>query len=179
VWRVHQVKAARNLNFCINRHGIVGVPYSVKNCLNSQQWDQLPIKKLRGLCLRANYTDRATAACQRSQCQLLADRGCRVVSATDPYDRILGFIDRSRYFLFLVAPQLYSRGWVVTVPDPLLLRKSASDWNWTRISGSAARNSDHQTTDPVHPWHTENQHTFNVPISQSLFTPHGSWFHIR
>jgi hypothetical protein len=27
-----------------------------------------------------------------------ADRGCRVVSATDPYGRILGFLDRSRYF---------------------------------------------------------------------------------
>jgi hypothetical protein len=27
-----------------------------------------------------------------------ADRGCHVVSVTDPYDRILGFLDRSRYF---------------------------------------------------------------------------------
>jgi hypothetical protein len=27
-----------------------------------------------------------------------ADRGCHVVSVTDPYGRILGFIDRSRYF---------------------------------------------------------------------------------
>jgi CBS-domain-containing membrane protein len=26
-----------------------------------------------------------------------ADRGCHVVSVTDPYGRILGFIDRSRY----------------------------------------------------------------------------------
>jgi hypothetical protein len=30
-----------------------------------------------------------------------ADRGCRVVSATDPYGRILGFLDRSRYFFLL------------------------------------------------------------------------------
>jgi hypothetical protein len=36
--------------------------------------------------------------------------GCRVVSATDPHGRILGFLDRSRYYLFQVAPQLYSRG---------------------------------------------------------------------
>jgi hypothetical protein len=28
-------------------------------------------KKLHGLSLRANYTDRATAACRRSDCQLL------------------------------------------------------------------------------------------------------------
>jgi hypothetical protein len=27
-----------------------------------------------------------------------ADRGCHVVSVTDPYDRILGSLDRSRYF---------------------------------------------------------------------------------
>jgi hypothetical protein len=26
-----------------------------------------------------------------------ADRRCRVVSVTDPYGRILGFLDRSRY----------------------------------------------------------------------------------
>jgi hypothetical protein len=33
---------------------------------------------------QANYTDRATAACWRSS---FADRGCRVVSATDPPGR--------------------------------------------------------------------------------------------
>jgi hypothetical protein len=37
-------------------------------------------------------------------------RGCHVVSVTDPYGRNLGFLDRSRYFLFQVAPHLYSRG---------------------------------------------------------------------
>jgi hypothetical protein len=37
-----------------------------------------------------------------------ADRGCHVVSVTSTYDRILGFLDCSRYFLFQVAPQLYS-----------------------------------------------------------------------
>jgi hypothetical protein len=33
-----------------------------------------------------------------------------VVSVTDPYSRILGFLDRSRYVFFQVAPQLYSQG---------------------------------------------------------------------
>jgi hypothetical protein len=42
-----------------------------------------------------------------------------VVSATDAHGRILGFLDRSRYYFFQVAPQLYSRGWVDPVPDPL------------------------------------------------------------
>jgi hypothetical protein len=55
-------------------------------------------KKLHGLSQRANYTDRATAACRRSDCQLFADRVCNVVSVTDPYGRILGFIERSCYF---------------------------------------------------------------------------------
>jgi hypothetical protein len=54
--------------------------------------------KLHGLSPRANYTDRTTAACRRSDCQLFADRGCHVVSVTDPYGHILGFLDRSRYF---------------------------------------------------------------------------------
>jgi hypothetical protein len=27
-----------------------------------------------------------------------ADRGCHMISVTDPYGRILGFLDRSRYF---------------------------------------------------------------------------------
>jgi hypothetical protein len=39
-----------------------------------------------------------------------AERGCHVVSVTNPYGRILGFLDRSRYFFFQVAPQLYSQG---------------------------------------------------------------------
>jgi hypothetical protein len=39
-----------------------------------------------------------------------ADRGCHVVSVTDPYGRNLSFLDRSRYFFFQVVPHLYSRG---------------------------------------------------------------------
>jgi hypothetical protein len=63
-----------------------------------------------------------------------------VPSVTDSYGRILGFLDRSRYFSFQVAPQLYSRGWVYPVPDALLLRRSDSAGNRTRTSGSVARN---------------------------------------
>jgi hypothetical protein len=37
----------------------------------------------------------------------VAGRGCRVVSATDPYGLIIGFLDLSRYFFFQAAPQLY------------------------------------------------------------------------
>jgi hypothetical protein len=42
----------------------------------------------------------------------------------DPHGNLLDFPDRSCYYFFLVDPQLYSRGWVDPVPDPLLLRKS-------------------------------------------------------
>jgi hypothetical protein len=66
-----------------------------------------------------------------------------VVSVTDPHGCILAFLDRSRYFSFQVALQLYSRGSVDPVPDPLLLRMRGSVGNGTRTSGSVARNSDH------------------------------------
>jgi hypothetical protein len=61
-----------------------------------------------------------------------ADRGRRVVSATDPYGRILDLLDRGRNFFFQVASQLYSRGRVDPVPDPLLLEKSGSAGNRTQ-----------------------------------------------
>jgi hypothetical protein len=50
--------------------------------------------KLHGLSPRANYTDRA------KWLPTFADRGCHVVSVTDPSGRILGSLDRSRYFSF-------------------------------------------------------------------------------
>jgi hypothetical protein len=61
-----------------------------------------------------------------------ADRGCRVISAMDSHGRILYFLDRSCYYFFQVAPQLYTLGWVEPIPDPLLLRKSGSAENRTR-----------------------------------------------
>jgi hypothetical protein len=38
------------------------------------------------------------------------DRGCSMVSTTDPYGSILSFLHQSRYFFFQEAPQFYSRG---------------------------------------------------------------------
>jgi hypothetical protein len=67
-----------------------------------------------------------------------ADRGCHMVSVTDPYGRVLGFLDQTRYVFFQVDPQLYSRGWVNPVPDLLLLRKSGSAGNRAQTSGSVA-----------------------------------------
>jgi hypothetical protein len=90
-----------------------------------QRWSLYRISgynKLRGLSPRENYTDRATAACRGRYCELLRIEDV----ATDPHGRILGFLDRSLYFFFQVAPQLYSWSRVDLVPDPLLLRKSGS-----------------------------------------------------
>jgi hypothetical protein len=61
-----------------------------------------------------------------------ADRGCCVVSTTDPYGRVHGFLYRSRYFFFQVAPQLYSRVWEHPFPDTLLIWKSGSAGNRTQ-----------------------------------------------
>jgi hypothetical protein len=66
-------------------------------------------KKLRGLSPRANYTDRRLLV---KLVPTFTDRGCDVVSVTDPYGRIDAFLDRSRYYFSRVASQLYSRGWV-------------------------------------------------------------------
>jgi hypothetical protein len=71
-----------------------------------------------------------------------------VVSVTDFYDRVLGFLDRSCYFFQQVDPQLYSRGLVEPVTDPLLLSKFASGGNRTCTSGSVARNSGIQNRGP-------------------------------
>jgi hypothetical protein len=70
------------------------------------RWPITIYTKLRGLSPRANYIDRRLSA----KLVPTSDRGCRVVSATDTHGRILGFLDRSRYYFFQVAPQLYSRG---------------------------------------------------------------------
>jgi hypothetical protein len=74
---------------------------------------------------------------------------CRIVSTTDPYGLIIVFPDQSRHFSFQVAPQLYSRGWMDPVPDPLLLRKQGRARNRTRTSGSVVKNFDHYTTEAV------------------------------
>jgi hypothetical protein len=74
---------------------------------------------LHGLSPRANYTDQATAACRQSDCQLL-----QIESATWSAWRIptaVFSVSRQEPLLFYqVAPQLYSRGWVHPIPDPLL-----------------------------------------------------------
>jgi hypothetical protein len=60
----------------------------------------------RFLCkkIKTPWSESASELYRRSDHRLsakllptFADRGCLVVSVTDPYGRILGFLDRSRY----------------------------------------------------------------------------------
>jgi hypothetical protein len=64
--------------------------------------------------------------------QTFEERGVARSAQRIPTVVNLGFLDRSRYFFFQVAPKLSSRGWVDHVPDPLLLRKSWSAGNRAR-----------------------------------------------
>jgi hypothetical protein len=108
--------------------------FGTGNCLLLSFWETI---KLHGELHRP--TDRRLSA---KLVPTFSDRGCHVVSATDPTAVNLGFLDRSHYFLE-IAPQLSSRGWVDPVPDQLLLRKFGSTGNRIRTSGSVAGNSDH------------------------------------
>jgi hypothetical protein len=63
--------------------------------------------------LKTPWPESASELCRPSDRRLsaklvptLADRGCDVVSMTDPYGHILGFLDRSGYFFIQVAPHL-------------------------------------------------------------------------
>jgi hypothetical protein len=97
--------------------------------------------KLHGLSPRANYTDRATAASRRSDCQLLRIKGCHVVSVTDPYGRILGFLDSSRYFSIKYLPVVLTR---LSGPRSRPINFfSGNGGNRTRAFGSVAKNADH------------------------------------
>jgi hypothetical protein len=130
-------------------------PCVLLSSFSSRLWDRSRVRSdtKPATCRVTHFTtllpESASKLYRPRDCRLSAkllptlDRGCHAVSVTDPYGRILGFLDQSRYFFFQVAPQLYSRGWVDSVPDPLLLRKSGSARNWTRTSGFVARNSDH------------------------------------
>jgi hypothetical protein len=59
------------------------------------------------VCERTLPTERPPLVGEVSE--TFADRKGHVVTVTDSYSRILGFLCRSGYFFFQVAPQLHSR----------------------------------------------------------------------
>jgi hypothetical protein len=67
--------------------------------------DRAVLKLLKKTKTKLNGLSRLSA----KRLPSFADRGCHVVSVTDPYGRILGFLDEPLLF-YQIAPQLYSRG---------------------------------------------------------------------
>jgi hypothetical protein len=84
-----------------------------------KSWERYK-KNLHGLSPRANYTDRATAACRRSDCQLVRTEGATWSAWLIPPAVFSRFSRQESLLFYQVFPQLYSRGWVDPVPDPLL-----------------------------------------------------------
>jgi hypothetical protein len=78
--------------------------------LYAVEWqDNSSTKKLRGLSPQSELyrpSDRSSSA---KLVQTFVDTGCHMVNVTNPYGRVLGFLDRRGYYFFQVAPQLYSR----------------------------------------------------------------------
>jgi hypothetical protein len=164
IWKLKRHKTGKICYFCLQDTNLkvnnLGEYFLVKvkciyNSILSLLWRKICVvldvifpslelrnlTKLRGLSPRAICTDQAIRLLAKL---VLTFEGSRwqVVSVTEPYSRNFGFLERSRYFYFQVSPQLYSRGWVNLVPDPLILRKSGSAGNVTRTSGSVAKNPD-------------------------------------
>jgi hypothetical protein len=67
--------------------------------------------KLRDLSPQANYTDRSTATCRRNLVPTFVDRGVSRGQRGGSRTVVnLNFLDRSRYFIFQVAPHLSLQG---------------------------------------------------------------------
>jgi hypothetical protein len=94
-------------------------------------WDGRPSKVFRLLVKKTPCPDSASELYRLSDRRLsaklaptFADRGCDVVSVTDPYGSILGFLGRSRYYCdrllsAKLAPTFVDRGChVVSVTNP-------------------------------------------------------------
>jgi hypothetical protein len=73
--------------------------------LGNKQTNSMPLSQ------HANYTNSATATCQRNLVQPIVDRRVsRGQCGGSPTVVNLSFIDRSRYFFFQVAPHISSKG---------------------------------------------------------------------
>jgi hypothetical protein len=110
----------------------LAITEQLSSSLNSQQ--PVPIRKNSVAWVRERNIPIERPPLFREVSANFLNRGCHVVSVTDPYGRILAFLDWSRYFFFQVSPQLYSRGAADPVPDSLLLRKSVRAGSRIRTS---------------------------------------------
>jgi hypothetical protein len=132
-----QLVSEASANFCWQRLQILWNEHNqivecTQRTYDAVRWCASPVKVIKQTPWSESGSELYQSSDRRLSAKLVQtfeDRGCHMVSVTDPWGRILSFLDRNRYFFFQVAPQLYSRGWVGPVPDPLLLRKSCSAAN--------------------------------------------------
>jgi hypothetical protein len=131
---------------CYSMHRRQWLFFSYSLFATRSAWKLLRLFNLPYKTKQTPWHESASELCRPSDRHLSAKLVLTFVnrgSVTDSYCRILGFLDRSRCFLFQTAPQLHSWGWVDPVPDSLFLRKSDSAGNRIRTSGFVARNSGH------------------------------------
>jgi hypothetical protein len=103
---------------------------------------------------RANYTDWETATCQRNLVPTSVDRRVsRGQRSGSPTVVNLSFLDRSCYYSFKLLLIYPHNGWVDTVLDPLLHRKSGSTGNRTR---DLCYQPGTMTTRPQRRWRHQN-----------------------
>jgi hypothetical protein len=96
VWRVptywHQSEECPHIGISLKSSHILASVWRVPT------YSSEALKKLHGLSPRANYTDRATAACRRSDYQRLRLEGATWSAWRIPTAVFSDFLDSSRYF---------------------------------------------------------------------------------
>jgi hypothetical protein len=118
------VTRGRILNSCGARNCVAPRVTNSKHVMGTPDMSKLTNNNINNKSVALVFKRTIRRDCRLSEMFVPAfvDRGCCLVSTTDPYGSNFVFLDRNRYFFFQIVPQLYSGGWVDPVPDPLLLR---------------------------------------------------------
>jgi hypothetical protein len=97
----------------IRLHGVVHRnEFTFKACLDIplqriSSTQEYAKNSVASVCKRTISTERLLLVSEVTA-NFLADRVCHMVIVTNPYGRILGFLDRNRYYFFQAAAQFYS-----------------------------------------------------------------------
>jgi hypothetical protein len=141
--------------------------------------------EVRGLSTRAKYTDRLTATCRRSKCQLLRIEGAtwsvwKIPTAVLTFSRPEQLLFLSSTSSIVLTRMSGSRS------RPTTSEKLWYDWNRTRTSGSVGRNSDGQSV-PFHSancvkllqWHAEQCSLALLKASCGSWEWDSNWWTVR
>jgi hypothetical protein len=142
----HSTTTLQNISFTLTVYNwFIDFQWYLATCFGLWEAIIRQIKNLRGFSPKANYTDRATAACRRSYCQLLRIESVAWSAQLIPTAFNLGVLDPESLLFHSSSSSV-----IVTRLSGPRSRKSGSAGNRTPTSGFVARNSDHQTTEAVH-----------------------------